>query len=175
MHFLQGAKKAVVGSEDGVLSLYSWDNWGDCTDRFPGHPGSIDTMVKYDESTVITGCSDGALRVINILPNKIVSVLADHAIDMPIERIRVSHDGSTLASCSHDARIYFWNLEDVGNGGRGCLSDDDSGEEDGSGDSDEGFEGGDGDGDDWQDDGGSDGPQGVVSVADVTSEGMKTW
>ncbi len=28
--------KVVTGSQSGVLSLYSWGFWNDCSDRFPG-------------------------------------------------------------------------------------------------------------------------------------------
>ena len=43
---LQNGKKVVSGSQEGVLFLYSWGYWNDCSDRFPGHPNSIDTIVK---------------------------------------------------------------------------------------------------------------------------------
>ena len=40
------------------------------THRFPGHPESVDALVKFDESTVLTGSSDGAIRILSVLPNK---------------------------------------------------------------------------------------------------------
>lgn len=55
-------RKVVVGSQEGVLNIYSWGDWGDCTDRFLGHPNSIDTICKIDEDTVATGSSDGIIR-----------------------------------------------------------------------------------------------------------------
>lgn len=55
-------RKVVVGSQEGVLNIYSWGDWGDCTDRFIGHPNSIDTICKIDEDTVATGSSDGIIR-----------------------------------------------------------------------------------------------------------------
>lgn len=35
-----------------------------------GHPSSVDALVKYDTDTVITGSSDGIIRIVNILPNR---------------------------------------------------------------------------------------------------------
>jgi len=47
-----------------VLGVFSWGDWGDITDRFPGHPHSIDTMLKLDDDTVFTGSSDGLIRFV---------------------------------------------------------------------------------------------------------------
>jgi hypothetical protein len=52
----------VVGTQFGSVLLFSWGQWLDTTDRFPGHPSSIDCMVKLDEDTVITGGGDGIIR-----------------------------------------------------------------------------------------------------------------
>jgi ATP-dependent RNA helicase DOB1 len=37
---LKHSKKVVVGCQSGVLSVFSWGYWADCSDRFPGHPES---------------------------------------------------------------------------------------------------------------------------------------
>ena len=39
----------VLGTQSGVLSIFSWGHWGDMTDRFIGHPQSVEAMVKVDE------------------------------------------------------------------------------------------------------------------------------
>lgn len=52
----------VCGGQDGVLWIFSYGRWGDISNRFPGHPKSIDTIVSYDDSRIITGSSDGILR-----------------------------------------------------------------------------------------------------------------
>jgi hypothetical protein len=113
-------KKVVCGSQSGVLALWSWGYWNDCSDRFPGHPESVDALVKFDEDTVITGSSDGLLRVLNILPNKLIGVLGAHADDMPVERLALSQDRAVLASMSHDSCVKLWDLS---------VLQDDSGEE----------------------------------------------
>jgi WD40 repeat protein len=73
-------KKVVVSTSEGILNIFSWDWFGDCNDRIVGHPNSIDTMIKYDEDTIITGGEDGLIRAVSVLPNKIVAILGD-AID----------------------------------------------------------------------------------------------
>lgn len=106
---VKNTKKAVVGTQDGVLSLFSWGNWGDCTDRFPGHPSSIDAIVKIDEDTICTGSSDGLIRVIGILPNKLIGVIGDHD-GMPIERMQLSSSKKWMGTCSHDSVVRFWDV-----------------------------------------------------------------
>jgi len=64
-------------TSDGVINIFSWDFFGDCNDRIIGHPGFIETMVSYDEDTVITGCEDGMIRAVSVLPNKICAILGD--------------------------------------------------------------------------------------------------
>ncbi|KAG0348864.1 WD domain repeat-containing protein 55 [Podila humilis] len=106
---VKDTRKVVVGSQEGVLNIYSWGDWGDCTDRFIGHPNSIDTICKIDEDTVATGSSDGIIRIIDILPNKFQGIVGEHD-DFPIEAIRLSHDKTYLASCSHDDSVRFWDV-----------------------------------------------------------------
>ncbi len=52
----------VCGSQEGVLEIFSWNQFGDVTDRFPGHPNSVDALLKIDEDTLVTGSSDGLIR-----------------------------------------------------------------------------------------------------------------
>lgn len=33
---IKNGKKLVCGSQSGVLNVWSWGFWNDCSDRFPG-------------------------------------------------------------------------------------------------------------------------------------------
>eukprot|EP01098_Paradermamoeba_levis_P006538 TRINITY_DN270_c0_g1_i5.p1 TRINITY_DN270_c0_g1~~TRINITY_DN270_c0_g1_i5.p1 ORF type:complete len:332 (+),score=88.59 TRINITY_DN270_c0_g1_i5:73-996(+) len=88
---VKDGRKVVCGSQGGILNLFNWGEFGDFSDRFPGHPFSIDTMVKIDEDTIATGSSDGLIRVVGILPNKMLGVIGDHE-DFPVEKLSVSYD-----------------------------------------------------------------------------------
>ena len=74
---MKDGKKVLVATSEGIINIFTWDWFGDCNDRIVGHPGCIDTMVKYDEDIIITGCEDGLIRAVSVLPNKIVSILGD--------------------------------------------------------------------------------------------------
>ena len=52
----------VCGSEEGVLDIFNWGEWGNISDRFPGHPMSVDSIVALSDSVVCTGASDGVIR-----------------------------------------------------------------------------------------------------------------
>ena len=47
--------------------------------------------MKIDEDTVFTGSSDGMIRIVSILPNKLLGVVGEHS-DCPIERLTLSPD-----------------------------------------------------------------------------------
>ncbi|OQR96269.1 transmembrane protein [Thraustotheca clavata] len=116
-----GGKKVVCGSQDGVLVIFSWGTWGDMSDRFPGHPDSVETMLKVDEDTILTGSSDGIIRVVQIHPNKLLGLIGDHE-DFPVEVLEFSHDRRIVGSVSHSNKVQFWDV--------GYLYDEDDDEED---------------------------------------------
>ncbi|KAK9832054.1 hypothetical protein WJX81_002755 [Elliptochloris bilobata] len=105
----KGGRKLVVGSGAGVLNLFSWGHFEDCSDRFPGHPSSVDAMVAFDADTVLTGSADGLIRIIGILPNAMLGLVGEHAQD-PVERLALSADCLRLASVAHDSTLRLWDL-----------------------------------------------------------------
>uniref|UniRef100_A0A0D6R6E7 WD repeat-containing protein 55 n=1 Tax=Araucaria cunninghamii TaxID=56994 RepID=A0A0D6R6E7_ARACU len=107
---MKHGKKVVCGSQEGVLLLYSWGYFNDCSDRFVGHPSSVDALLKLDEDTVLTGSSDGIIRVVSILPNKMIGVIGEHA-SYPIERLAFSYDRRVLGSASHDNILKLWDVK----------------------------------------------------------------
>jgi WD repeat-containing protein 55 len=130
---LKNGKKVICGTQKGVLLTFSWGKWGDCTDRYPGHPQPVDCLLKLDENTILTGSSDGLIRVVGIQPNKIYGVLGDHE-DFPVEGMCRSRDGLCLGSFSHDDVIRFWDMSMF------VHDTPDEGEEEGEGEGEEGEE-----------------------------------
>ncbi|KAJ9515784.1 hypothetical protein QJQ45_008682 [Haematococcus lacustris] len=118
---MKGGKKVVAGCQSGALALFSWGCFKDCSDRFTGHPDSVDALVAFDEDTLLSGSSDGLLRVLGLLPNKLLGVLGGHAEDFPVEALSLSHDRHVLASISHDPTLRLWDLA--------VMHDDDDGED----------------------------------------------
>ena len=108
LRVMKNGKKVVCGTGMGVLNVWSWGTWGDISDRFPGHPNSLDALVKVDEDTLLTGSSDGLIRVVTVHPDKFLGVLGDHE-DFPIEKLALTSDRKYIGSLSHDNYIRLWD------------------------------------------------------------------
>lgn len=128
---VKGGKKVVCGSTSGVLNIWSWGYWNDCSDRFPGHPESVTAVLAYDDDSVLTGSSDGLIRILSIQPNRMLGILGEHS-DYPIERLSMSADKAFLASASHDNTVKLWDLSQ--------LAEDDDDEEEAAEEEEEGQE-----------------------------------
>jgi WD40 repeat protein len=75
--------------------------------RYPGHPQSIDAILKIDEDTVLTGSSDGLVCAVKLLPNGLLDVLGGHD-GFPVEALGWSAGRKMLRSVSHDECIRLW-------------------------------------------------------------------
>ncbi|KAL1731586.1 WD40-repeat-containing domain protein [Schizophyllum commune] len=110
---IAGGTKAVVGTQMGVLSIFNRSSgWGDCVDRVPGHPQSIDALCTLPDlsdigidttRTVLTGSSDGFVRAVQVLPTKLLGVVADHG-EWPVERVAVGQAPTPESNASGDAK-----------------------------------------------------------------------
>ncbi|KAA1472358.1 WD40 repeat-like protein [Dentipellis sp. KUC8613] len=118
---IKGGTKAVVGTQLGVLSIFNRvKGWGDCVDRVLGHPHSVDALCALpsyypsSNNTILTGSSDGLLRAVQVLPTKMVGIVADHG-DFPIERIAVDRagEGRWVGSVGHDEILRLTDLREV--------------------------------------------------------------
>ena len=105
---IKNGRKVVCGTGEGVLAVWSWGTWGDVSDRFPGHPNSIEALLKVDEDTILTGSGDGLIRIVQIQPDKLLGVLGEHD-GFPVESLRYSSRQEYVASLSHDALIRMWD------------------------------------------------------------------
>jgi WD repeat-containing protein 55 len=106
---IKDGKKVICGTTEGVLSIFSYGTWGDVSDRYPGHPSSIDAILKIDEDTILTGSSDGLIRVISIQPNQLLGILGDNHEGFPIEQLQFTCNKSYVGSITHDSYIRLWD------------------------------------------------------------------
>ncbi|KAJ3123295.1 WD domain repeat-containing protein 55 [Nowakowskiella sp. JEL0407] len=127
-------KKVVVGTQDGTLLIFTWGQWLDCTDRLPGHPSSINSLLPISSDCIVTGADDGIMRLIGIIPNKLIGVVGLHVkgsgIDFlkedvdededrngdddeegfPVEKVKSIPGTNWIASSSHDEVVRFWDV-----------------------------------------------------------------
>ena len=121
---MKNSQKLLVGIQDGMLCLYLYGKWEDMSDRYPGLPHSINMLLKVDEDTVLTGSSDGLIRVVQLLPNALLGVLGSHD-GFPMEGLGWSAGRKMVGSISHDEYIRLWDAL--------LLNDDDNNDDDDEG------------------------------------------
>lgn len=108
---VKNGEKVVCGGDEGVLSFFNWGEFGNISDRFPGHPYSIEKIIPLHPHLILTAASD-AIRAVSVFPNRIVEVLGDHG-GAPVEDLSLNNHKHLLASCSHDLHIRFWDVSGV--------------------------------------------------------------
>jgi len=99
----------VAGTQEGSLLSWAWGEWGAQPQVFRGHPESVDCLLPVDADALITGSSDGILRLCTLAPNKLVGVVGEHGED-PIERLAWDRSRRIVASASHDASVRLWDV-----------------------------------------------------------------
>jgi len=104
---VKNGKRVLCGTQEGPISVFSWGSWEYPSDSITGHPHSVDCLLKVDENTILTGSSDGIIRVVKVHPNKLLGVIGFHD-DFPVERMQWSHDRRVVGTCSHDNVVRFW-------------------------------------------------------------------
>ncbi|KAG9094058.1 WD repeat-containing protein jip5 [Ceratobasidium sp. 370] len=88
--------------EDELLSAVS----------IKGHPHSVDALAALTPDVIVTGSSDGLVRVVQLFPHKLLGVIADHGT-FPIERLKTDRNGAWLGSASHDDVLKMTDVRDA--------------------------------------------------------------
>ncbi|CAF3222910.1 unnamed protein product [Rotaria socialis] len=91
--------KVVCSTMEGVLYFFNWKEFGNMSDRFPGHPGGIECLSTLDQSLIATGCEDGKIRALSLYPHRIMSVIG-RTSTMPIQTLCTSCDTDYLIGTS---------------------------------------------------------------------------
>jgi hypothetical protein len=59
-------------------------------------------LSKLNLRRYVTGSSDGIIRIIGVLPNKMLGIVGEHS-DMPVERMDLGADRSTVGPVHVDS------------------------------------------------------------------------
>lgn len=109
MSIMKHGERILCGTQEGGLLIFKAGEWSDSSDKIIGHPDAISTIWKIDETTVLTGCNDGKIRVVSLNPKKILGVFANMK-DISIEGLNSTYDRKFLGGFSTDEIIRFWDL-----------------------------------------------------------------
>ena len=135
LRFLESKQKVVVGSENGKVLIFNVGEYGYRSDVFPVcSSGSVDRIEVLSDSVIAAGTSDGRTRILNILPNKQLSVLFNH--DDQVESISVQQSTTQVASIAGNTvkvasfvEVESSSSEESDAGKKGKHSDSDSDQE----------------------------------------------
>jgi hypothetical protein len=84
------------------------------------HPHSVDSLCTLpssyfsSDSTILTGSSDGLLRVVQLFPTKLLGIISDHG-EFPIERVAIDHrgEGKWVGSVGHEEVLRMTDLQSI--------------------------------------------------------------
>lgn len=119
----QNEKKLAVVTDEGVISLFNWNQFGNLSDRFPivvapsKGGAQPESMVKLNENVVALGTNSGAIKSASLLPNLVLSDIGTHAFTGSSSSfcgdcmaIAVNHDQSIVASgCPESNFLCFFS------------------------------------------------------------------
>ncbi|XP_028298255.1 WD repeat-containing protein 55 [Gouania willdenowi] len=106
---MKRGKKVVCGSSEGTVYIFNWDGFGATSDRFALRAESVDCMVPLSDSIMCCGSTDGYIRAVSLLPNRVIGCVGQH-VGEPIEELGLSCDARFLLSCAHDRLLKFWDV-----------------------------------------------------------------
>ncbi|KAH8739809.1 hypothetical protein FG386_002028 [Cryptosporidium ryanae] len=102
--------KLVCGTDEGNLLFFSWDNFGDCSDRMviPAVDGfendnSVEHFQIYQDQFAILSTSDGILKIAEFFPNEIIGTLAlnskanSNNLNVECSKIDISYENNFLS------------------------------------------------------------------------------
>lgn len=104
-------KKLAGAGENGILYIWDIDNNYKVTEiNLKTRANTHLTAVSWhpNAAQLITGDTDGLLRIVSTLSNSVVKNLPGH--EGPIEQIKYNHGASFFASASKDKSVRLWNL-----------------------------------------------------------------
>ncbi|CDR93754.1 hypothetical protein, conserved [Babesia bigemina] len=106
MTYAKGTRKVVCGSNTGHLCIFSYGRWGDLDDRMTVHANSVETVVAFDEDTVLVGGDDGKVHVVSIHPNSALGTIDSiHRLGLDIS--------STDSLCINRDKSHLANIENI--------------------------------------------------------------
>ncbi|XP_039865817.1 WD repeat-containing protein 55 [Simochromis diagramma] len=111
---MKRGKKVVCGSSEGTIYIFNWNGFGATSDRFALKAESIDQILPITDSIMCTASTDGYIRAVNLLPNRVIGCIGQH-VGEPIEELAKSWDSRFLVSCAQDQLIKFWDISSLPN------------------------------------------------------------
>ena len=102
---VKGCNHILCGSGEGNILIFNWNWFGDFKDQIRGHPEGINSMDKYNDNVIFTGCEDGGVRICSMYPKGLRGILTSEnnkkkSNFKDVNKIKISEDKNSLITSS---------------------------------------------------------------------------
>jgi len=102
---VKGCNHILCGSGEGNILIFNWNWFGDFKDQIRGHPEGINSMDKYNDNVIFTGCEDGGVRICSMYPKGLRGILTSEnnkkkSNFKDVNKIKISADKNSLITSS---------------------------------------------------------------------------
>jgi len=115
---VKGCNHILCGSGEGNILIFNWNWFGDFKDQIRGHPEGINTMDKYNDNVIFTGCEDGGVRICSMYPKGLRGILTSEnnkkkSNFKDVNKIKISSDKNSLITCSGMDCLRLYNISEL--------------------------------------------------------------
>ena len=115
---IKGCNHILCGSGEGNILIFNWNWFGDFKDQIKGHPEGINTMDKYSDNIIFTGCEDGGIRICSIYPKGLRGILSSKNNSKKsnfkdVNKLKISSDKKSIITCSGSDCLRLYNISDL--------------------------------------------------------------
>ena len=115
---IKGCNHILCGSGEGNILIFNWNWFGDFKDQIRGHPEGINSMDKYNDNIIFTGCEDGGIRICSIYPKGMRGILSSKNNNKKsnfkdVNKIKISKDKKSIITCSGSDCLRLYNISDL--------------------------------------------------------------
>ena len=115
---VKGCNHILCGSGEGNILIFNWNWFGDFKDQIRGHPEGINTMDKYNDNVIFTGCEDGGVRICSMYPKGLRGILTSEnnkkkSNFKDVNKIKISSDKNSLITCSGMDCLRLYNISGI--------------------------------------------------------------
>jgi WD40 repeat protein len=112
---VKGCNHILCGSGEGNILIFNWNWFGDFKDQIRGHPEGINTMDKYNDNVIFTGCEDGGVRICSMYPKGLRGILTSEnnkkkSKFKDVNKIKISSDKNYLITISGIDCLRLYNI-----------------------------------------------------------------